>query len=1032
MILMGQVNASGLPDKLPENKIDKFRAVIAAGIHGPVTRTANLSHITDPTSLGVHLYKDITTSDPYRAPRSPKSGSNVTPILFADCEGFGSGIAKANSERTNSIIDTKPRPEDANPNLLFDRPIVSPGYGSQGKEGVELFYARFLYAFSDVVVFVTKEDQRFQDDMQRLLEWAASAVDKSVNHLAQKTLIIVRNMANRHAAEFYNGQFLKQTIFENLRPFWEGSVALADFMRRYNNKHRILQRHIRSNRDFFAVFFQAVDVCYIPDKAKAPMDQIFEQYQKLRTQIDQASEAGQEVRSRSWTQYNIPTLSHLLNRAFDHFRTSEKPFDFYKAARKDNPDPISVSDHVANLLRHMQLSQGKVTKMFPKVLSICLISCALRNFEQAWEPEDIFKRDLRRLCEDGIQKYREKYQNCGFKFEGGLRCIARYPSHEEHCDEKGARISGNFDPSEYQEDSTKTINEIRELFIAIYKNLCADQETPSLPDPAVLLRQREDVFEEFANIWKVTKSNKTCFTCLQSVPDHVLSCGHGYCPNCVKEFGQKSNYYEYGLVMDHCVLCQTEWRDEHRQLIRLKPKCAGVRILTLDGGGVRGIIELALLERLELRVGLNLAIRDLFDLIMGTSTGGIIALGLAMTKHSATEMKTKFTELATATFKLRREGALTIFDPLQITSKTFMLLRIYESIYRTTPLKNGLVRLFGENLNLFSSTQVKQQQRSTRVAVTSTKDTAANRCLITNYNRPDFSSGDDFEREDKDEKEMKVWEAGLATAAAPFYFRPFEKAETMKNYVDGALHANLPIQYALEEMANLWPNFGSETLLDALVSVGTGIQKKDLDIPKILEIGGFKQISMEDMVARQMDGSASGPSPLAMHIAKAADILTASLFFFEPDPFSLADTNFGGSAAAASGRCELKGSIRCRLARNSQELKKLLNIVDGFWKREIKNASPLVSPGLASMSLEDNNWTQVKLKGNWKNRVRTGGAWFNVDCTISTHEPTEMQQVIAVSLLPPKEEEKHYSYKPLPISGFPISFKELQRRAMST
>jgi predicted acylesterase/phospholipase RssA len=343
-----------------------------------------------------------------------------------------------------------------------------------------------------------------------------------------------------------------------------------------------------------------------------------------------------------------------------------------------------------------------------------------------------------------------------------------------------------------------------------------------------------------------------------------------------------------------------------------------------------------------------------------------------MTKHSTTEMKTKFTELATATFKFRREGALTIFDPLQITSKTLMLLRIYESIYRTTPLQKGLVRLFGENLNLFSSTQVKQQQRSTRVAVTSTKDTAANRCLITNYNRPDFSSGDDFEREDEDEKEMKVWEAGLATAAAPFYFRPFEKAETMKNYVDGALHANLPIQYALEEMANLWPNFGSETLLDALVSVGTGIQMKDLDIPKILEIGGFKQIctnfhnnintqrlweifvnnpsysaelrhrihrlnahiendyvaldnykkmgAMENMVARQMDGSASGPSPLAMHIAKAADILTASLFFFEPDPFSLADTNFGGSAAAASGRCELKGSIRCRLARNSQEL----------------------------------------------------------------------------------------------------------------
>lgn len=448
-----------------------------------------------------------------------------------------------------------------------------------------------------------------------------------------------------------------------------------------------------------------------------------------------------------------------------------------------------------------------------------------------------------------------------------------------------------------------------------------------------------------------------------------------------------------------------------------------------------------------------------------------------MTKHSTTEMKMKFTELAIATFKRRREGLLTIFDPLQITSKTFMLLRIYESMYRTDPLKSGLVRLFGENLNLYSSPKVKQQQRSTRVAVTSTKDTAANRCLITNYNRPDFSSGDDFEREDEDEKEMKVWEAGLATAAAPFYFPPFVKAETMKNYVDGALHANLPIQYALEEMANLWPNLGSETLLDALVSVGTGIQRKELDIPKILEIGGFKQIctnfhnninterlwkklisnssyspelrhrihrlnanipneyvalddykkmgAMEDMVARQMEGSTGSPSPLAMNIAKTADILTASLFFFEPDPLGLADTNFSGSATA--GRCELKGSIRCRLAKNSQELKKLLNIVDGFWKAEIKNASPSLTP----TSLENNNWTQVK-PGNWKNGVKTGGAWFNVDCTISTHEPTEMQQVIAVSLIPPKEEEQHYSYKPLPISGFPISFKELQRKAMST
>ena len=240
----------------------------------------------------------------------------------------------------------------------------------------------------------------------------------------------------------------------------------------------------------------------------------------------------------------------------------------------------------------------------------------------AWEPEDIFQRDFRCLCEEGISIYCQKYQNCGFKFEGGLRCIARRHGHKEHCDEKGTRISGRFDPSEYQEDYRVTVYQIRELFINAYKELCArDDKVPSLPDPGMLQRKREDALEEFAVIWKSTKSNKTCFTCLQSVPDHVLSCGHGYCPECVREFGKPSSYYEYGLVMDHCILCQTEWHDEHRQLIRLRPKCAGIRILTLDGGGVRGIIELSLLEKLEHRIGLGLLIRDFFDLIVGTSTG---------------------------------------------------------------------------------------------------------------------------------------------------------------------------------------------------------------------------------------------------------------------------------------------------------------------------------------------------------------------------------------------------------------------------
>ncbi len=65
------------------------------------------------------------------------------------------------------------------------------------------------------------------------------------------------------------------------------------------------------------------------------------------------------------------------------------------------------------------------------------------------------------------------------------------------------------------------------------------------------------------------------------------------------------------------------------------------RILSIDGGGIRGIIPLCVLAKLEAelkaRHGESAALRDVFDLVAGTSTGSIIAAGVA-TGLSAGEM----------------------------------------------------------------------------------------------------------------------------------------------------------------------------------------------------------------------------------------------------------------------------------------------------------------------------------------------------------------------------------------------------------
>src|SRR5580700_3740852 len=58
-----------------------------------------------------------------------------------------------------------------------------------------------------------------------------------------------------------------------------------------------------------------------------------------------------------------------------------------------------------------------------------------------------------------------------------------------------------------------------------------------------------------------------------------------------------------------------------------------VRILSIDGGGIRGIIPARLLQRIE--EGTGKPARDLFHLIAGTSTGGIIGCGLLKGKTAA-------------------------------------------------------------------------------------------------------------------------------------------------------------------------------------------------------------------------------------------------------------------------------------------------------------------------------------------------------------------------------------------------------------
>jgi hypothetical protein len=123
-------------------------------------------------------------------------------------------------------------------------------------------------------------------------------------------------------------------------------------------------------------------------------------------------------------------------------------------------------------------------------------------------------------------------------------------------------------------------------------------------------------FMKSAKLIAAIKSNMTCLSCLHRAPEHLFSCGYSVCENCLLIFSTCTPGAEYHMKVDHCLFCQ--------ELIhfncRVKPPTAGVRVLSVDGGGTRGTVPLESLCLLQTLLG-RLPVQDCFDLGFGTSSG---------------------------------------------------------------------------------------------------------------------------------------------------------------------------------------------------------------------------------------------------------------------------------------------------------------------------------------------------------------------------------------------------------------------------
>jgi patatin-like phospholipase/acyl hydrolase len=221
-------------------------------------------------------------------------------------------------------------------------------------------------------------------------------------------------------------------------------------------------------------------------------------------------------------------------------------------------------------------------------------------------------------------------------------------------------------------------------------------------------------------------------------------------------------------------------------------------VLALAGGGIRGVHTAHILEMVERQLGGPIARH--FDLICGTSIGGVLALGLAL-EHPASDLKTMLVDTRTQVFS--RPGARRFLSWIRAK-------------HPTEPLRAELERVFkGATMgDLLHPVVIPAVDASAGTAVMF-KTPHDSRLVI--------------------DRHRKLVDVALATAAAPTYF-PVFRAPDARLFVDGGLIANAPSLCGLHEAEIFFkqPIADVRMLAIGTASVGRNVRARGGAFSKLL------------------------------------------------------------------------------------------------------------------------------------------------------------------------------------------------------
>ncbi|KAH0542474.1 hypothetical protein FGG08_003145 [Glutinoglossum americanum] len=603
-------------------------------------------------------------------------------------------------------------------------------------------------------------------------------------------------------------------------------------------------------------------------------------------------EASKAQRAR--TDHNaLLTFGHFqafFHLACSHFSSSSLPFQFVLASRLRNPVSHGFSKHLDELLR-LTPTEDALWGVSVPLLASALVLDSCRPGMHVFPATTVFSQLYQETCEIAIQQ-------C--EVTKSIRdVLARF------------------------------MKLVRVHFEQLYKSLAFTSTTASRSHRLRLLDLKTQL--------SAFRSHTTCLCCLMRMPEKVFTCGHGLCDTCVQVFGTALKREPYSYLINLCLLCGANNRNRK---FRYQPPTAGLRILCLDGGGIKGIIPLVVLVHIQQELGIDCLFQDLFDSVYGTSSGGLITLGIFLMMWSPQECLSKFEELSHKAFDRWRVSRQRVQD--------LIVSYFTDCLYKTSSVENAFLSAFGS-----------KRGSNTKVAVTATTARETTPCIFANYNgigRRVSNSGETF----IPKKNMQCVNLrtgyNLVRSVVPdqdISIKDASKAiKGLGTFQDGGLEHNNPIHLAMWEKRVIWPTAGEP---DLVLSLGTGASSttsEDTGSPirdgyprRLLHsflqnIDGekawrrFKNTLSSDIEDRyhRINISFDGPGPDLDDVSMigklkeqatqwirtdchpqavtAADYLLASLFYFELD----------GMPVYRENQFECTGQILCRLHGSSPGL----------------------------------------------------------------------------------------------------------------